>query len=130
MYFIFYSATLLKKSSNLWKSMISWEEFNKIDIRAGTVVRAEPFPETKKPAFRVWIDLGPDLGIKKSSAQITANYTIDDLIGRQVICVVNFPTKQIANFLSEVLVTGFPDERGNVVLSSLERPVANGARLF
>jgi len=110
--------------------MITWDDFNKIDLRAGTIVEAKPFQGAKKPAFRLLIDLGPEIGLKKSSAQITKNYNPEDLVGRQVVCVVNFPPKQIANYISEVLVTGFPDTENHVVLCAVDKKVANGAKLF
>ena len=110
--------------------MITWDEFNKIDIRSGTIVRTEAFLEAKIPAFKVWVDLGQELSIKKSSAQITKNYNLEELVGKQVVCVVNFPPKQIASFMSEVLITGFPDNDGNVVLTTIDKSVPNGSRLY
>ena len=109
--------------------MITWEDFEKIDIRAGTIVKVEHFEKAKKPAFKLWVDLGP-LGTKTSSAQITVHYNVSELVGKQVVCIVNFPPKQIANFISEVLVTGFPDDNKNVVLTSIDKRVENGAKLF
>lgn len=109
---------------------ISYADFEKVDIRAGTVVGVEPFPEARKPAFKLRIDFGPGIGEKKSSAQITTHYTPDDLLGRQVMAVVNFPPRQIGKFMSEVLTLGFPDEAGNVVLAAIDKKVPNGGKLF
>ena len=108
---------------------IDFEDFNKIDLRVGTIVRVEKFEKARKPAYKIWIDLGEDLGTKKSSAQVTFYYQPEDLIGKQVICVCNFKPRQIADFMSEVLVTGFTSEAGGIVLSTAERPVPNGAKL-
>ena len=108
---------------------ISWDDFEKVELRAGTIVKAEPFPEARKPAYKLWVDFG-EFGVKLSRAQITAYYSAGDLVGRQVLGVLNFPPKRIAGFESQVLVTGFASEDGEVVLASPERYVPNGAKLF
>ncbi len=108
---------------------ITFDDFLKVDIRAGTVVDAKPFPEARKPAIRLWVDFGPQIGVKKSSAQITVHYTPEKLIGRRVMAVVNFPPRQIGPFMSEVLILGFPDADGDIVLACIDGEVPNGARL-
>ena len=108
---------------------IDFDDFLKVDVRVGRVVRAEPFPEARKPAIKMWIDFGPELGEKKTSAQITAHYTPEDLPGKQVMAVVNFPPRQIGRFMSEVLVLGVSDAEGGIVLLSPDKEVPLGGRM-
>ena len=109
---------------------ISFDEFHKVDIRIGTIIAVDAFPEARKPAYKLKIDFGAAIGVKKSSAQITKYYLPETLIGRQVAAVVNFPPRQIGPFMSEVLTLGFPDPDGEVVLAAVERPVPDGGKLF
>lgn len=108
---------------------ITFEDFMQVDIRVGTVTRAEPFPEARKPSIKLWVDFGDEIGVKKSSAQITDHYDVDGLSGRQVMAVVNFPPRQIGPFMSEVLVLGLPDPQGGIVLIGPDQQVPNGGRM-
>ncbi|MDR1241606.1 MAG: tRNA-binding protein [Deltaproteobacteria bacterium] len=108
---------------------ITWDDFEKIQMLAGTVVKVEAFPEARKPAWKVWADFGPEIGELKSSAQITVHYRPEDLIGKQIVGVVNFPAKRIGPMLSQFLLTGFHDADGNIVLATPERPVPNGSKI-
>ncbi|MBT3917303.1 MAG: tRNA-binding protein [Rhodospirillaceae bacterium] len=109
---------------------IDYSDFSKVDIRAGTIIRAEEFPEARNPSYKIWVDFGPEIGERKSSAQVTHYYDLGDLVGKQVAAVINFPAKQIGPFMSECLVLGFPNEAGEVVLISPSHEVPNGGKLF
>ena len=109
---------------------ITFNDFQKIEVRVGTIVDVQEFPEARRPAYKLWVDFGQDFGIRKTSAQVTKNYTKKSLMSRQVAAVMNFPSKQIGKFMSEILVLGFPDNSGEVVLISLDKTVPNGGRLF
>ncbi|NRP19956.1 putative chaperone CsaA [Ensifer adhaerens] len=109
---------------------ITFPDFERVDIRVGTIIEAEAFPEARKPAYKLKIDFGPEIGIKKSSAQITVHYQPEDLIGRQIMAVVNFPPRQIGPVRSEVLTLGFEDEAGAIVLAAIDKPIPNGGKLM
>ncbi len=109
---------------------ITYDDFQAVDVRVGTITRTEPYPEARKPAIKLWVDFGPAIGEKCSSAQITVHYVPEELIGKQVLAVVNFPPRQIGKFMSEVLVLGLPDARGEVVLIGPDHPVPNGGKMF
>ena len=109
---------------------LTWNDFEKVELRIGTIIEVKEFPEAKKPAYKLTIDFGDEIGIKKSSAQITKHYSKEELVGKQIVAVINFPPKQVGPFLSECLVTGFADENGDIVLTQPERKVPNGSKLF
>ena len=109
---------------------ITWADFEKIAMYVGTIIKVEDFPEAKKPAYKIWVDFGEEIGTKKTSAQVTFHYTKQDLLGLQIVGVINFEPKQIANFTSEFLLTGFADENGNIIITSVQKPTPNGSRLI
>ncbi|MFP6773458.1 MAG: tRNA-binding protein [Alphaproteobacteria bacterium] len=111
-------------------SEIEFGDFLKVDIRVGTILRAKPYPEARNPSYKLYVDFGPEIGERKTAAQLTVHYTLEELVGKQVAAVINFPAKQIGKFMSEILVLGFPDENGGVVLVEPNRKIANGGRLF
>jgi tRNA-binding protein len=110
--------------------LISYNDFEKIDIRAGKILQVEDFPEARKPAYKIWVDFGPDFGTKKTSAQVTQNYTKEELVGKIIAGVVNFPPKQVGKYMSEFLILGFPDENGNVTLVFPSKEIPLGGKLF
>jgi tRNA-binding protein len=120
----------MSRETEAMAPQIAYDDFRKVDIRVGTIVAVDPYPEARKPAFKLAVDFGPEIGVKRSSAQITKHYRPEALLGRQVAAVVNFPPKQIGKFISEVLVLGFPDAEGEVVLIHPGLEVPNGGRLF
>jgi len=117
-------------SAHRMAETISWSDFERVDIRVGTILRAEPYPEARKPAIKLWVDFGEPIGVRKTSAQLTVHYVPEELIGRQVAAVVNFPPRQIGKFMSEILVLGLPDENGAVVLLKPDFKVPDGGRMF
>ena len=119
-----------KPGTSLLRASITYDDFDRVDIRVGTIVAVDPYPEARRPAFKLQVDFGPEIGTRKTSAQVTKHYHPQTLLGRQVAAVVNFPPKQIGKFMSEVLVLGFPDSDGEVVLVGPERPVPNGGKLY
>lgn len=109
---------------------ISWADFEKVAMYVGTIINVEDFPEAKKPAYKIWVDFGEEIGTKKTSAQVTFHYTKQDLLSKQILGIINFEPKQIANFTSEFLLTGFADADGNIIISTVEKPTPNGSRLI
>jgi tRNA-binding protein len=109
---------------------ITWADFEKVAMYVGTIIKVEDFPEAKKPAYKIWVDFGEEIGTKKTSAQVTFHYSKQDLLGKQIVGVINFEPKQIANFTSEFLLTGFADENGNIIITSVQKPTPNGSRLI